>query len=134
MLSRTNGKAEKDFRLAFERLKNNKPEILAPNSSVTQNNVAREAGRDPSALKKNRYPFLISEIQAYKKSKIESAPVIKKNHDNRSRTGKEKLNSYRKQIDKLSSIVAAQNSYIESLLDEIEMLKAGKIIVKNQIP
>ena len=134
MLSITNGKAENDFRMAFERLKNNTPEVLQPNSSVTQNNVAREAGRDPSALKKNRYPFLISEIQAYKKTKEESTPVIKKLHDNRSRTEKEKLVSCRKQIDELSSIVAAQNLYIESLLDEIEILKTGKILVNNEIP
>lgn len=133
MLSINNGKAEYDFRMAFERLKNNKPEILPPNSSVTQNNVAREAGRDPSALKKNRYPFLIAEIQAYKKSEVESTPVIKKLHDNRSRTEKQKLASCRKQIDKLSSIVAAQNSYIESLLDEIEILKTGKILAKDNI-
>lgn len=65
LLSQGNHSAEDRFRSAFERLKANKPIILPIDSKVTQNNVAKEAGRLPSALKKNRYPSLIREIQAY---------------------------------------------------------------------
>ena len=32
---------------------------------MSQNNVAKEAGCDPSALRKDRFPSLIREIQAY---------------------------------------------------------------------
>lgn len=59
------GEAEKLFKAAFERLKANVPVILSPGTAVSQNNVAKEASRDPSALKKNRYPHLIKEIKAY---------------------------------------------------------------------
>ena len=52
------GKAELDFSAAFERLKYGNTLILPPGSPVSQNNVAREAGRDPSALRKSRYPRL----------------------------------------------------------------------------
>ena len=43
-------KAELQFYEAFIRLKNNKPNILPKGTKVSQNNVAKEAGVDPSAL------------------------------------------------------------------------------------
>lgn len=57
--------AEQLFRSAFERLKVNAPSLLPAGTAVSQNNVAREAGTDPSALRKTRYPALIREIQAW---------------------------------------------------------------------
>lgn len=57
--------AEANFREAFERLKAAVPQILPPGTPVSQNNVAKEAGCDPTALKKLRYPNLVAEIQAY---------------------------------------------------------------------
>jgi hypothetical protein len=38
---------------------------LPKGAPVTQNNVARESGREPSALKKKRYPELVLEIQRW---------------------------------------------------------------------
>ncbi|WP_408407474.1 hypothetical protein [Paraburkholderia sediminicola] len=57
--------AEQRFRSAFERLKTGKPQVLAHGTSVSQNNVAKEARTDPTALRKARYPALIREIQAW---------------------------------------------------------------------
>lgn len=57
--------AEDRFREAFSRLKAGKPVVTPPGTPVSQNNVAKEAGTDPTALKKARYPALIREIQAY---------------------------------------------------------------------
>ena len=57
--------AGEQYRAAFERLKSNKPERLPKGTPVSQNNVAKEAGSDPSALKKARFPLLIAEIQKY---------------------------------------------------------------------
>lgn len=66
MSSETNlGTAEQRFRQAFERLKTDKPALLERGTPVSQNNVAREAGCDPSALRKTRFPSLVREIQAY---------------------------------------------------------------------
>lgn len=56
--------AEERFRDAFHRLRDGRPRVLEPGTRVTQNNVAREAGCDPSALKKSRFPTLVAEIQA----------------------------------------------------------------------
>ena len=57
--------AEQRFRQAFDRLKINKPKVSPPGTSVSQNNVAKEAGCDPTALKKARFPTLVREIKAY---------------------------------------------------------------------
>lgn len=57
--------AEANFREAFERLKAGVPKVLPAGTPVSQNNVAKEAGCDPSALRKARFPGLVEEIQAY---------------------------------------------------------------------
>jgi hypothetical protein len=57
--------AEQRFRAAFDRLKDDKPQILPRGTPVSQNNVAKEAGTDPTALRKKRFPALIREIQAW---------------------------------------------------------------------
>ena len=127
MSSASKKHAEQHFREAFERLKKNKPEVLPAGTPVTQNNVAREAGRDPSALKKDRYPLLVLEIQAHITTEREQTSTAKRTNDNRSRAIKQKMGDHKKQVDKLSSIVAAQNDYIEELLDMINELKSGKV-------
>lgn len=61
----TSTTAEERFRDAFHRLRNGCPRVLESGSKVSQNNVAREAGCDPSALKKSRFPTLVAQIQAF---------------------------------------------------------------------
>ena len=119
--------AEQEFREAFERLKTNKPERLEKGSQVTQNNVAREAGRDPSSLRKGRYPTLIYEIQAYTTVIRESATKKKQRSDNRTRSSRNQLKSYKRQRDELVSIIEAQRDHIDRLTEELEQLKEGKI-------
>jgi hypothetical protein len=57
--------AEQRFRDAFERLKLGIPKVLLPGTPVSQNNVAKEAGCDPSALRKARFPLLVIAIQEW---------------------------------------------------------------------
>ena len=59
------GRAEKKFHAAFERLKIGAPLVLPKGSRVTQNNVAKEAGAVPSALRRARFPSLVDKIQAW---------------------------------------------------------------------
>ena len=54
-------KAELKFREAFERLKVGKPDILPKGTPLSQNNVAKEAGVDPSALRRARCSGLIQQ-------------------------------------------------------------------------
>ena len=57
--------AEQRFRDAFERLKLGVPLVLPKGTPVSQNNVAKEAGCDPSALRKARFPLLVLSIQEW---------------------------------------------------------------------
>lgn len=63
-MSRRSG-SEAHYRDAFTRLKEGRPVILAFGAHVSQNNVALEAGKHPSALRKERFPNLIADIQEY---------------------------------------------------------------------
>jgi len=125
--SSNNKKAEDLFREAFERLKENKPINVPVGSKVSQNNVAKEAGKHPTALKTDRYPLLIMEIQAYIESLKEKAVERRKASDNRSRTDKQKLRDYKKQVDKMASVIEAMHSHIEILEKELEELKQGVV-------
>ncbi|CAB5682865.1 hypothetical protein EX227_15685 [Providencia rettgeri] len=66
-------KAELKFREAFERLKVGKPDILPKGTPLSQNNVAKEAGVDPSALRRARFPELVADIQAWIESHKDEA-------------------------------------------------------------
>ena len=111
--------AEKQYREAFERLKLGKPERIETGSPVTQNNVAREAGSDPSALRKARFPSLIAEIQRYlidapppkKASKRQEKAAARK----RSRNLKDRLLEVAKQRDKLASLLLEADATILDL-------------------
>ncbi|MBN6746257.1 hypothetical protein JKG41_14565 [Acidithiobacillus sp. MC2.1] len=72
MSSQNKNSAEGRFTEAFERLKAGKPTLLPVGSKVSQNNIAKEAGLDPSALKKSRFPSLIQKIQEYIKAAAEA--------------------------------------------------------------
>ncbi|QIN60324.1 hypothetical protein SBC1_02990 [Caballeronia sp. SBC1] len=58
-------KAETRFRQAFVRLQTGSPVILPKGSRVSQNNVAREAGLDSTALRRSRFPGLVDDIQEW---------------------------------------------------------------------
>lgn len=71
---RKTSKAGLKFREAFERLKCGKPDLLPKGTPLSQNNVAKEAGVDPSALRRSRFPELVAEIQAWIENHKEESP------------------------------------------------------------
>ncbi len=82
--------AERRFRDAFDRLKLGVPQVLPKGTPVSQNNVAKEAKRDTSALRKSRFPLLVLEIQEWVEANRgeESSPsdrqrLLKKRSKNR---------------------------------------------------
>lgn len=99
--------AEKYYREAFERLKSGTPIRLENGSCVSQNNVAREAGSDSTALKKDRFPSLIAEIQRYVMLNSESSPASKRGarllRKKQRRSLQNELDDSKKQRDKLAS-------------------------------
>ena len=114
------GDAEKLFQDAFDRLKNNKPIVLPLGTPVSQNNIAKEAGRDPSALRKSRYPRLIRVIQKWiedngnaPRTRASSASVLKGARD-KNRQLKARIEELTKQRDEaMARLVIAEESILD---------------------
>lgn len=126
--STNKGKAETAFREAFERLKRDKPKLLPKGTRVSQNNIAREAGLDPSALKKARFPTLIEEIQRWLQEhgdQLKSAPsrTIYAQR-NRNRTLKEQIEALKEQRDMALAQLVDADARILELTMENERLRA----------
>lgn len=113
-------KAETSFKEAFERLKTNTPINVPKGTRVSQNNIAKEAGKHPTALKKERFPLLVLEIQDFlKQQDIDTEIINNKKQLRKQRTLEERLIDCKKQRDKLASICQAQATLIEELRDEL---------------
>lgn len=116
-------KAELRFREAFERLKTGKPDVLPKGTLLSQNNVAKEAGVDPSALRRVRFPELVSEIQAWvethKEDVSEKSPrQMMLAQRSRNRDLKEKTKALEEQRDKaLGQLLDAQSRILELTLE-----------------
>lgn len=112
----TEESAEANFRVAFERLKIGAPKILPVGTRVSQNNVAREAGRDPTALKKSRFPDLVAEIQRYVAEHPEERPDSERQkllkHRQRSRAARETIADLKKQRDAAAGLLVEANAQI----------------------
>ncbi|MEJ6818050.1 hypothetical protein PseuLF5_13695 [Pseudomonas sp. LF-5] len=119
--------AEHLFRQAFERLKSDSPQILNKGSSVSQNNIAREAGCDPSALRKQRYPALIAEIQVWIEGQGNGVKHSKNQRLNkqrlRNRTLAERLKDTKQTCAIALSMLADADAKILELTMEIERLQ-----------
>ena len=115
------------YRAAFERLKNNKPERLPKGTPVSQNNVAKEAGSDPSALKKARFPLLIAEIQKYVESHAEERPPSVRQVSllarKKNRGLRERIEEVTQQRDHLASLLIEADATILELYDRIAELE-----------
>ena len=122
-------KAEIRFLEAFERLKSNNPEILPKGTPVTQNNVAKEAGVNPSALRSSRYPELAQQIQNWIEDNKENS-VQKSSRQmmlaqrSKNRELREQVTSLQEQRDKALSMLVETQREIVSLTLENERLKA----------
>jgi len=111
--------AEASFRQSFARLKAGTPKVLPVGTPVSQNNVAKEAGCDPSALRKSRFPELVAEIQSYLASQdgarvpSERQRLLKQRQ--RSRSAKDTIKDLKAQRDHLASLLVEANARIRIL-------------------
>lgn len=123
----TGSRAEAKFRDAFERLKRGKPTILAKGTIVSQNNVAREAGVDPSALRRVRFPVLVAEIQKWIEKTVKESPSKRRTEMSRrakNRGLREQLEVSRaERDDALSKLVDAEATIVD-LVTENRRLRA----------
>ncbi|WP_037055152.1 hypothetical protein [Rheinheimera baltica] len=129
--------ASEKYRAAFERLKNNKPERLVKGTSVSQNNVAKEAGSDSSAFKKTRFPLLIDEIQKYVKSQLQDRPPsvreVSLQARKKNRGLRERIEEIKLQRDHLASLLSEADATILELYDRITELER-QMPISNVLP
>lgn len=131
------GLAEKAFRDAFDRLKTKQSIKLTKGARVSQNNVAKEAGCDPSALKKSRYPVLIAEIQTW----IQDHPTSDRSSNqqrvieqrNKNRSLQEQIAKLIEQRDLASSLLVQADAQILELVHKIARLEARQLGSSNLI-
>ena len=111
--------AEANFREAFERLTIGAPKILPADAHLSQNIVAKEAGCDPSALRKARFPSLVAEIQNYvaahggERPESERQKLLKQRQ--RGRLAREAIADCNKQRDAVTGLFAEANAQIAIL-------------------
>lgn len=119
--------AADQYRDAFERLKLNRPQLLPKGTPVTQNNVAKEAGSDPSALKKSRFPSLIAEIKTYVEQHAEERPPSLNQVNllarQKSRALRDRIEEVARQRDQLASLLNEADAKIIELYDRIAELE-----------
>lgn len=120
---KTISKAEIRFLEAFDRLKLNKPEILPKGTPVSQNNVAKEAGVDPSALRSSRYPEITESIKKWvdeNQDKLCQKSQRQRNLAQRSRNRelREQISDLKEQRDNaFSRLIEAQRQIIELTIE-----------------
>lgn len=122
----TTGRAESAFREAFDRLKRGKPDRLPKGTPVSQNNIAKEAGCDPSALRKARFPSLIAEIQRWISEHAPDAPHSPRQtmlaQRSRNRSLREKIEALKAERDHaLSLLVEADSKILDLTLENIRL-------------
>jgi predicted nuclease with TOPRIM domain len=89
--------------------------------------VAKEAGSDPSALKKSRFPSLIAEIKTYVEQHAEKRPpsLNQVNHlaRQKSRALRDRIEQVARQRDQLASLLSEADAKIIELYDRIAELE-----------
>ncbi len=117
--------AEANFRQAFERLKAGAPKALPAGTLVSQNNVAKEAGCDPSALRKARFPALVEEIQAHLATHSQERPTSE-----RQRLLKARQVS-RSKTEIIASLKAQRDDAVSRLVEADELIGSLTLKVRD---
>lgn len=120
--------AEQRFREAFENLKLGVPKVLPKGTPVSQNNVAKEAGCDPSALRKARFPLLVLAIQEWVETHkgeqlvSERQKLLKQRRKNRDT--RDTIADLKQQRDIAAGLLADANLRIVELSEQLDDARA----------
>lgn len=119
--------AEQRFRDAFERLKLGVPQVLPKGTQVSQNNIAKEANCDPSALRKSRFPLLVIAIQEWVEAHKSDQPSARQNllkQQQKKRDSRETITDLKKQRDQAVGLLADADLRIVELSEKVADLQA----------
>lgn len=119
--------AECRFRAALARIIDGSALNVERNAQITQNNVAREAGVDPSALRASRYPALVKEIRDL--ACIARANVGRMGHkphlprSEERRDEKQRYQDMKRQRDHAAALLASADSEVLRLMLRVRDLE-----------
>lgn len=119
--------AEQRFREAFERLKLGVPQVLPKGTRVSQNNVAKEANCDSSALRKSRFPLLVIAIQEWVEAHKSEQPSERQNllkQRQKKRDTRETMADFKKQRDQAIGLLVDADLRILELSEKVADLQA----------
>jgi hypothetical protein len=106
-------------------------------TAISQNNVAKEAGCDPSALKKSRFPSLIADIQRHVTEHTGDRPLSPRQtlqaQRRRDRNLRDRIEEISQQRDEVTSLLNEANTKILELTDRVAELEA-KLPASNVDP
>lgn len=126
------GRAERQFREAFERLKLGKPKRLPKGVRMSQNNVAKEAGILPSALRPTRYPELCLEISQWieqHRGGVEPGPRAGAAERQRRRDLRAKIKAVEAQRDQaLAKLVLLESEFVNLALENERLRTASPLL------
>jgi hypothetical protein len=119
------GRAERQFWEAFERLKLGKPKKLQSGAKVSQNNVAKEAGTVPSALRSTRYPDLCLAISQWIDERASDISTVQQGRSAERRLRRDlrdKINELEKQRDKaLAKLVLVEMELVNLTMENQQL-------------
>ena len=104
-----------EYYVALERLKADKPNVLAKGSAINNDTVALEAGRKRGSIKKSRHAALVQAIELAAQQAGQNEPSVAE------------------QIEKAKSKTKAVKSDYEQLKEDYEILleKCNSLLVEN---
>lgn len=120
-------KAEMAFIEAFERLKTGRPIKCAVGTPVSQASVAREAGVTPSALRKSRFPRVVTMIQQWiDANELPERPTTGSTllQRQKARSLRRRIEDLTQQRDKMATLLLEADAQVLQLTLECERLRA----------
>jgi len=132
--------AEEEYRKAFKRIVEGRPIRISKHAKLTLANVAREAGKDPSALKKSRYPTFIAEVEEYNRSPSATVKRADRSLTAQLTAARAENNALRARCTELaaerdmahSKVLNLQQAFIEKCLELEEYNGPSTIAVMDQ--
>jgi hypothetical protein len=105
-----------------------KSEVLPVGTPVSQNNVAKEAACDPSALRKARFPLLVLAIQEWVETHKGDPPVSERQkllkQRRKNRDTRDTIADLKQQRDIAAGLLADANLRIVELSEQLDDARA----------
>jgi len=128
-------KAIENYYAALFRLKNNTGNIIPPGSRITLDNVSKEAGNGPSAIRKSRpeHQQLILDIESAEKDRIAKLAISKPTSSEIRKVWHEKLKNLKIENDHLKKSLQDADNKLYAVVRENFILRLRVRELENSL-